>query len=140
TPVTSVDDLTINMTGAASKLTISSPLVVVDSINSVSKNIFKNGPGTLEVKSVRNEPLGTNASADTLWVNAGRLKITADTGATSRVNALSIASGASMDLSNNSMVIDYPSNLGGLLDDARTWLANGKNNTNSAADGGHPLG
>jgi hypothetical protein len=94
--------------------------------------MIKNGGGTLQVEHVRNT-FGNDGAA-TLSVNAGRLVISQklsqanDPNGTSNVNALSIAGGATLDLTNNSMVIDYNTGagLGSLLTTIKTMLNDGR--------------
>ncbi len=87
------------------------------------------GGGALSARHVRGAGLS---------VSGGAMKITAkgtanDPTGTSVVTALSIGTGASLDLTNNSMVIDY-NTVGTLVDDTRQMLAAGK--LTSSATGG----
>jgi autotransporter-associated beta strand protein len=87
--------------------------------------------------------LGTGGSsvagrivAQSLSVSAGQLKIAAkgtpnSATSTSVVNALTIT-GGQLDLTNNSMIVDYTSPVGTLVDDTRTALASGSLTTSSA--------
>ncbi len=102
--------------------TISAPLVLAkDTAVSIS------GGGVLSVQHVRGAGLS---------VSGGAMKVTAkgtanDPSGTSVVTALSIGTGASLDLTNNSMVIDYTT-VGTLVDDTRLMLQSGKLTTSSS--------
>jgi hypothetical protein len=77
-------------------------------------------------------------------VNGGSVKISAkgtpnNAGGTSVVGSLSIATGAVLDLTNNSMIIDYNDPVGTLVDDVRQHLQNGRLVT-TPADASHRLG
>ncbi len=95
---------------------IDAPIVLAkDTTVSVS------GGGDLSVQHVRGAGLS---------VNGGAMKITAkgtanDPTGTSVVTALSVGSGASLDLTNNSMIVDYTT-VGTLVDDTRLMLQSGK--------------
>jgi hypothetical protein len=79
-----------------------------------------------------------------LLVNAGQVRISAkptpnSPGGTTVLNTLTVASGASLDLTNNSLVIDYTDPVGTLVDDTRASLADGRL-TSSSADSSKRLG
>ncbi len=101
---------------------IDAPIVLAkDTTVSVS------GGGALSVQHVRGAGLS---------VASGAMKILAkgaanDATGTSVVTSLSVGSGASLDLTNNSMVIDY-SSVGTLVDDTRQMLQSGKLTTSSS--------
>jgi hypothetical protein len=121
-PMTLANDAVMNIASAASVLTISGDA------SAAGKAITKQGPGTLEMKHVR---------AGSLTVNAGTVRVLAkpqanDATGTSVVSALSIASGAVLDLTNNSAIIDYAGAVGTQVSDLRQHLQSGRLTTSSA--------
>ena len=71
-----------------------------------------------------------------LSVSGGTMKITAkgtanDASGTSKLTALTVASGAALDLTNNGLIVDYTT-VGTLLDDTRLMLQSGKLTSSSA--------
>jgi hypothetical protein len=130
--------------------TISAPLNLADNTTFVAMNASNSltvaGPMTADGKTLTKQGAGSvqfeNVRAAALNVNAGMVKISAkatpnDPSGTSTVNSLSIASGAQLDLANNSMVIDYPGAAGTLENDVRVLLQTGKIVSSSA---GTPAG
>src|SRR4029077_20473973 len=105
---------------------------VSDINSSTGHALTKTGGGTLQVEHVRNT-FGNDGAA-TLSVNGGEMVISQkvaannDPSGTSVVNALSIAGGAVLDLTNNSIVIGYNTGagLGSLLTDLKTMLNDGR--------------
>jgi hypothetical protein len=92
----------------------------------------KDGGGTLAVNNVR---------ASNLQIDQGVLQVTArgtgnDPAGTSIVQSLAISPGAQLDLTNNSMIIDYTGPVGTLVSDTRLHLAGGRITSSSA--GGFP--
>ncbi len=127
-PMVVQKDLTVTVANALNTLTVS------NDVSAASAIITKAGAGKLAAKNVR---------ALALSVNAGTIQVTANGTAnrpsgTSRVFALAIASGAQLDLTNNSMVIDYTT-IETLLDDVRQDLQSGRLTT-SASTGATRLG
>ncbi len=104
----------INVT--AGNHTINAPIVLAkDTAVAIS------GGGVLSVQHVRGAGLS---------VSGGTMKIIAQGTAnsasgTSKVTALSVASGAALDLTNNSLIVDYTA-VGTLVDDTRLMLQSGK--------------
>ncbi len=128
-PMTFANNTVISVQSALSTLTLSSD------VTATGVAITKNGPGAVEMKQVRSASLS---------VAAGRLKVlangTANSAAgTSVLGSLSITSGAVLDLTNNSMVIDYSGAVGSLVGDIRQHLQTGRL-TSSSADASHRLG
>jgi hypothetical protein len=93
-------------------------VAITGSLDAAGMNITKAGAGSAQFENVR---------AASLNVTAGAARISAKgspnlPAGTSQVNSLSIASGASLDLTNNSLVIDYSGPVGSLVGDVRTML------------------
>ncbi len=122
--------------------TISAPVVLNDDIiitSAASTGVALTGAVTATGKAITKAGAGTaqfeNVQAAALAVNEGQLKISSkgtanDPTGTSVVTALSIATGASLDLTNNSAIVDYAA-VGTLVDDTRQMLAAGKLTTSS---------
>jgi hypothetical protein len=87
--------MSATVTGTSTKLTLSSPVTAA-----TGAGLAKFGTGTLEVGGVR---------ADSLAVHEGKVVVTANgsSAAASRLNTLTIASGATLDLNDNALVVDY---------------------------------
>jgi hypothetical protein len=105
----------------------SSSLLLTGNLTATGKTITKTGAGTAQFQNVR---------AAGLVVNEGTAKIATKAGSnsasgTSVVNSLTIASGAQLDLTNNSLVIDY-STLGTLMTDLRQHLSSQRLKTTTA--------
>jgi hypothetical protein len=107
-------------------------------------DVFKTGTGTLQVDAIRNT-FGNNGTA-TLRIQQGTVKMVHHTTAnvnSSRVNALVIDNGAKLDLTNNSLAIDYTGSGGGtaIVTQLRGWLnpADGRL-LSSDADATHGIG
>jgi arabinogalactan endo-1,4-beta-galactosidase len=121
-PVALADDTDINVAWTNS-LTLSGHLTAT------GKKITKLGSGTVQLENVR---------ASALDVQYGKVKLSVkstpdDPAGTTVVSGLSIAAaGASMDLTNNAMVIDYSGSAGTLVDDVRQHLLNGRLISSSA--------
>jgi hypothetical protein len=98
--------------------------------------ITKTGPGTLAVNNIR---------AQGLAVTAGTAKVLAGGTANSAAGASVVKSltisgaGSKLDLTNNSMVIDYTGPVGTLVSDVRQHLSSGRLTT-SNGDANHRLG
>jgi hypothetical protein len=88
---------------------------------------IKSGAGVLSVTRLENLPSAT--------ISAGTLRIAAGGGTvgTSKVNALSISDGASVDLTDHALVVDYES-AGSIVEDTRANIVAGKI-TSSLASG-----
>ncbi len=119
-PVVLNDDTTIT-TAAAAGIALTGELIAA------GKTITKEGAGTAQFQNVR---------AAGLTINEGSVKISAKSTAnsatgTSVVNNLSVASASQLDLTNNSLVIDYDS-AGTLVGDLRQMLQSGKLTTSSS--------
>ncbi|HEY7089193.1 MAG TPA: glycosyl hydrolase [Tepidisphaeraceae bacterium] len=87
---------------------------------------------------------GSNFSNGPLTINGGLAQVLGkptpnSPGGTTVVPSLSIAPGGQLDLTNNSMVIQYAGGVGSLVNDTRTRLLSGLI-TSSAADATHRLG
>ncbi|HYO11208.1 MAG TPA: PEP-CTERM sorting domain-containing protein [Tepidisphaeraceae bacterium] len=136
-PLVLNDPLTLGVVHASSTLTVAAaPLQ--------GQAITKRGDGTADVRAVRG-PL--------LDVQAGKLKVLSNGTATgtSKVNALIMGGGATLDVTNNDVIIDYAggasSPLGGLLAkiqagrDGGTWAgAAGITSSTAAAAATTPAG
>ena len=127
-PVVLADNTTI--TSAAG-----SGVALTGALTATGRTITKAGAGSVQFEAVK---------ASSLIVNAGSAKIsskgTANSAAeTSVVSSLTIASGASLDLSNNSAVIDYTGAVGTLVGDVRGHLLAGRL-TSSSADASRRIG
>jgi hypothetical protein len=99
------------------------------------RSLQKNGAGLLQLAQI---------STGTVQINAGQVCISAkgspnSTSGTTVADALVIADGASLDLTNNSLVINYTDPVGSLIGDTRLNLLSGKL-TSSAADATRRLG
>ena len=116
--------------GTGGALAITGPLTT-----HAGTTITKTGAGTAQFENIR--AAGLNVAAGTAKVSA---KGTANSSSgTSVVSALAIAGGAQLDLTNNSMVIDYTGSVGSLVDDVRAHLQSGRL-TSSSADSSKRLG
>ncbi len=105
----------------------STGVALTGAVTATGKTITKAGTGSVQFENVR---------ATGLSVNEGQVKISAKTLAndptgTSVVKNLSVVAGASLDLANNSAVLDYTT-LGTLQDDTRLMLGDGRLKTTSA--------
>ena len=128
-PVVLADDTTINATTAGGGLIIAGPMTAT------GKTITKTGAGAVVFSNVRSTGL---------IVNQGLAQISAkaqanDPAGTSIVQNLAIASGAQLDLTNNSFVIDYTGSIGTQLTTTRQALQSGQL-VSSVADTTHALG
>jgi hypothetical protein len=92
-PLVLTKDATFTVTPAGSTLTASN-------LQSSSVGITKAGAGKLAVNNVRSGSLTVNAG--TVAVLAGR-----STARTSKVQSLTIASGATLDVADNDLIVDY---------------------------------
>ena len=91
-------------------------------------NITKAGAGSVQFENVR--AAGLNVTAGTARISA---KSTPNLPAgTSQVNSLSIASGASLDLTNNSLIVDYSGPAGMLVGDVRNMLQSSRLRSSAA--------
>ena len=128
-PVVLGKDTTIT-TGA------SSGVDVTGALTATGRTITKAGAGTAQFANIR---------ATGLTVNAGTVKISPkptanDSAGTSVLNSISLAyyEGVPLDLTNNSMIVDYTT-LGTLMSNMATWLRRGQL-ISSSADTAHRLG
>ena len=112
-PVVLNDDTTIT-TAASTGIALSG------GVSGAGKTLTVAGSGTAQLQNVRAGGLNVNASAK-IAANA----IANDPVGASVVNTFAIDSSASLDLTNNSMVIDYDT-VGTLVDDTRLMLQSGK--------------
>jgi len=104
-------------------------------LTAAGRTITKAGAGSVHFANVR--ATGLNVSAGSAKISA---KGTANSASgTSVVNSLTIATGAALDLTNNSMVIDYTGALGTMVGDVRTHMLSNRLIT-SNADASHRLG
>ncbi len=122
---------TITLDGGtgATAINVTAGSHVIDAPILLAKNtdVSVSGGGSLSVKHVRGAGLS---------VSGGAMKVTAkgtanDPSGTSVVTGLSVGSGASLDLTNNSMIVDYTT-VGTLVDDTRLMLQSGKLTTSSS--------
>jgi hypothetical protein len=96
-------------------------------LTGAGRSVTKAGAGVLEVRHLR---------VGSLAANAGTVRATAkpqanDPTGTSVVTSLSVQTGAQVDLTNNSMVIDYSGPPGTLGDDVRAMFQSGRLTTSS---------
>jgi arabinogalactan endo-1,4-beta-galactosidase len=110
-------------------------LTVSGNLNATGRTITKFGSGTAQFENIR---------AGALNVQFGTVTISQkdspnDPAGTSVVGSLSIANLATLDLTNNSLTIDYTSSPAALLEHIRQDLHSGRL-TSSAADDSHRLG
>jgi autotransporter-associated beta strand protein len=112
----------ISQTGGPRKLT----KIGANALTLLGTNTFTGGvqvdAGTLSANRLSN---------GTLTINAGNVQVLAkttpnDPAGTSVVPAVSVAGGAQLDLTNNSMVIDYTGAVGTLVDDVRQHIQNAR--------------
>jgi beta-glucanase (GH16 family) len=113
--------------------TASSSLSVASMSFASGVSLTKTGPGTLATKNIR--------TAGGLTVSAGSVQILADGTASglSTLSTLSIATDGVLDLTNNSLILDYTGAVGTRIDDIRQHLAAGRLDS-STADAVHRLG
>lgn len=96
-PIVLNDDLRIAVTPLASTLTLSGNL------NATDRVIAKSGAGAVQLENIRAAGLGI--ADGTVRVSAR--PVSGDPAGTSNVKALSIASTATLDITNNAFVVDY---------------------------------
>ncbi len=116
--------------------------------------LVKNGPATFTLTGANTYLGGTTVNAGrlvanklsngSLTINGGTAQVTAkpkanDASGTTIIPALSIAPGGTLDVTNNSLVIDYTGPVGSLVGDTRVMLQSGRL-TSSLADAAHKLG
>jgi uncharacterized protein YjbI with pentapeptide repeats len=114
-PLTLNKDTTITSSAGAG-------VAITGAVSASGRTITKAGAGWVQFENVR---------ATGLNVTAGSAKISPKPAAnslsgTSVLQSLSIAAGASLDLTNNSLVIDYPGTAGFLATETRQSLADGR--------------
>jgi hypothetical protein len=127
-PIILNNDLTVT-TAAGTGVALTGSMIAT------GRTITKAGAGSVQFQNVRAAAL--NVTAGVVQMSA---KATPNSSSgTSVVNSLSIASGASLDLANNSLVIDYSGSVGTLVNDTRLLLENGQL-TSSSGDSRHLLG
>jgi hypothetical protein len=110
-------------TAAGSSIALLNPFIPAAGVS-----LTKDGPGTAQFVNVR---------IDAVDVQAGTLRVAAgatanNSGRTSVVKNLAIAPGATLDLTNNSAIIDYTGPVGTLVDDVRLHLQSGRLTSSSA--------
>jgi hypothetical protein len=120
TPITLNDNLTITSSAGTG-------IALTGNLGAAGKTITKAGTGSVQFENVR---------ATSLSVTAGSAKISTkgtpnSAAGTSVVQSLSISAGASLDLANNSMIIDYTGPVGTQVTDIRGHLKNGRLLTSS---------
>jgi hypothetical protein len=103
--------------------TIAAPIVLAD-----DTTVEVAAGQTLSVQHLRGA--GLNVSTGTLRITAGGSPNSS--GGTSKVTSLAIASGAALDLTNNSAIVDYTGSVGTLVDDTRQHLLAGRLTSSSA--------
>jgi hypothetical protein len=145
----SSDKASINVT--AGSHTISAPLVMNDdtSITTASSSgIAITGNLTASGKTIEKLGAGSvqfaNVRAGGLKISDGSAKVSAkgtpnSPSGTIVLGSLSIESNATLDLTNNSAIIDYTGSVGGLVGDIRGNLEHGRLTT-SSGDASHRLG
>jgi hypothetical protein len=116
TPLALESDLTLQTTASDAQLFLDSP------INATGRTITKLGLGTAQMINLR---------ASTVQASEGILKVSAkpsdnSPSGTSAVTSLTFGTSGKLDLTNNSLVIDYTGPVGALVGDTRTNLLNGK--------------
>jgi hypothetical protein len=89
---------TIEVTRAQDVLTLSGSMTSIAGVQ-----LSKSGAGTLSLKHARVDSLNVTAGKVTVLPSA----TAGDSAGTSRVKSLSLASGSTLDLTNNGLVIDY---------------------------------
>jgi hypothetical protein len=115
------NDLTV--TSAAS-----TGVALTGNLTATGRTVTKAGAGSVQFENVR---------ATTLNITGGTARIRAkttpnDPTGTSVVQSLAISTGNQLDLTNNSMVIDYTGAVGTLVDDTRQHLQSGRLTSSSA--------
>jgi hypothetical protein len=103
--------------------TIAAPIVLAD-----DTTVEVAAGQTLSVQHLRGA--GLNVSSGALRIIAGGTPNSA--GGTTKVTSLAIAAGASLDLTNNSAIVDYTGAVGTLVDDTRQNLLAGRLTSSSA--------
>jgi autotransporter-associated beta strand protein len=103
-------------------------VALTGNLTATGQNITKVGSGTVQFENVR---------AAFIEVNGGQARIRAkatpnDTAGTSVVQSLGIGVSGVLDLTNNSMVIDYTGPVGTLVDSTRQHLQSGRMTSSSA--------
>ena len=132
-PVNFADDTALVVMPAGSTLTIAGP------VDASGKTITKHGPGTAQLAQVR---------AAGLSVNAGVARLLPGAAAPSVVTSLSVAPSAALDVTDNSLVIDYEAaspfaTVRGLLVTGYangSWNGNGINSSAAVSEPGTALG
>ncbi|HEY7088522.1 MAG TPA: PEP-CTERM sorting domain-containing protein [Tepidisphaeraceae bacterium] len=119
-PVVAQQNLQLTVIPQAATLTMSNLSLVGGAGGSLT--LTKAGAGVAAVNNVR---------AKALMVTAGTLQVIPgvspnDANSTSVVKTLTIANGAAVDLTSNSMIIDYTGPVGTLVSDVRGHLRNGR--------------
>jgi hypothetical protein len=127
-PVSIADDTTIT-TAAGTGLAISGNLT------GTGKTLTKAGAGSIQLANVRTGGLNISAGSAKISLKATPNSATG----TSVIQSLSIATGSSLDLTNNSMVLDYTGPVGTLVADTRANLQSAKLKS-SSADASHRIG
>jgi autotransporter-associated beta strand protein len=123
-----------NVSGMGSLTKVGGGELILSGNNTFGGGVTING-GRLIVNRFRNGALAINSGSARVAANP----FANDPAGTSVVPAISIGPGASLDLTNNSMVIDYGGDVGALVDDTRARLLNGSI-TSNLADMTHGLG
>jgi autotransporter-associated beta strand protein len=115
-PIVLNKDATLNVEDASSNL------LLTGNVTATGRNLTKAGAGLAQLENVR---------ASSLNVSAGKARISAkgtpnSASGTSVVNSLTIATGAQLDLTNNSAIVDYTGAVGNLVTTTRQHLQNGR--------------
>jgi hypothetical protein len=132
-PMTFAGDTSIVVMPAGSTLTISGPITATD------RTVAKQGPGTVELAHVR---------AGGLSINAGVARMLPGGTSPSVTKSLSVAPAAALDLTDNSLVIDYDGvtplnevkNLIGSGYAAGSWTGTGLRSSTAATVSGTGVG
>jgi hypothetical protein len=129
TPVTLLDNTSVFVNTGSS-------LNITGAVNVGTNSITKSGGGTAQFANIRSTG-NVTVSQGTLTISEKAGSPSLNTAGTSKVNSLSIATGAAVDLTNNSMIIDYTAGgLNALITSTRSDLANGRLKT-SLTDRSH---
>ncbi len=127
-PVTLADNVLITTNPGSS-------LAFTGELSATGKTITKSGAGAAQFENVR--AAGLNVMQGLARIR--EKSVANDPSGTSVVGSLSIANGASLDLSNNSMVVDYTGAVGTLVNTVRQHFQTGRISS-SSADAAHQLG
>ncbi len=115
-PVILADDTSFNVSGAANTLSLTGPLTAT------GRTLTKTGAGKLQLENARGSSL--NISEGSVLIRQKAMN--SDASGTSVLANLTIATGASLNLSNNSLAVDYTGSAATALATIRDHLATGR--------------